>query len=687
MLSAKLRNWVILLGWVVLVSALVSCGGGGTSTTPPQSVQPPVIPSVTSTVPGAVNAGQPFLNLEVDGSNFLPGATVLWNGSARPTTLENSATLSVSLAAGDIASAGTAQISVLNPPPKGGTSNVFIFTITAPVNATPSLSSVTPSPIFAGSSFTTITATGSNIAGSSAVQWNGNNQATTFLSTTQLQASILDLTILSPGIANVDVFNFPPGGGASNVVSVPVVAGGTPAGVIDLASATGGGTQGDRASRHAVISPNGRYIAFESLATNLIPSGANGNSQIFVRDTCFGAPLGCQPGMAMVSVASDGSQGNADSYMPTISADGRFVAFESLATNLVPTVVGAGNIFVHDRDSHLSGVFDQPGGITNTLVSVASDGTPGGGTNPVISAAGRFVAFASGADNLVPNDTNGAVDVFLRDTCSPAPSGCTPSTVRVSVATDGTQAEGSAPQSYDPSISADGRFVAFASTATNLVPGKTNSATDIYLRDTCFAMPASCTPSTTRVSLKSDGSQAQVGGQFASMSADARFVAFISANLTPNAPIGIPAVFIRDTCHGVATGCSAITTLASEGNGGTNANGASFTPAISPDGRFVAFQSAATNLAVNNPNDTNQQPDFFVYDTCLGVASGCTPVTFQVSVANDGTQSRGEQGVESPNIQISSGGRVVVFASDALNLLPNNTNGVREIFRVVSGFQ
>jgi len=148
MLSAKLRNWVILLGWGVLVSALVSCDGGGTSTTPPQSVRPPVIPSVTSTVPGAVNAGQPFLNLEVDGSNFLPGATVLWNGSARPTTLENSATLSVSLAAGDIASAGTAQISVLNPPPKGGTSNVFVFTITAPVNATPSLSSVTPSPIF-----------------------------------------------------------------------------------------------------------------------------------------------------------------------------------------------------------------------------------------------------------------------------------------------------------------------------------------------------------------------------------------------------------------------------------------------------------------------------------------------------------------------------------------------------------
>jgi hypothetical protein len=685
MLTANLRNWVILLGWGVLVSALASCGGGA-STTPSQPVQPLVIPSITSTLPGAVNAGQPSLLLEVDGINFVSGATVLWNGSARPTMFENTTTLSVSLTAGDIASAGTAQISVRNPQPNGGTSNAFIFTITAAVNAIPALSSVSPSPIFAGSATTTITATGSNIAGSSVVQWNGGNQATTFLSTTQLQASILYLSILSPGTANVDVFNFPPGGGASNIVSVPVIAGGTAAGVMDGASVATGGMQGDRSSLHAVITPNGRYIAFESLATNLTPSGANGNSQIYVRDTCFGGSQGCQPSTVTVSVASDGSQGNADSYMPAISADGRFVAFESLATNLTPTAVGTSmNIFVHDRDSNANGVFDQPGGIATTLVSAATDGTPGnqGSAIPVISSSGRVVAFQSGADNLVPNDTNAAVDVFLRDTCSLAPSGCTPSTVRVSVATDGTQT-GSA-QSYDASISADGRFVAFASTASNLVPDKTNSATDIYVRDTCFAMSPSCTPSTTRVSLMSDGSQAQLGGSFPSMSADARFVAFVSANLTPSAPINLQAVFVRDTCRGIATGCTATTRLASVGNGGANANGASYSPAISPDGRFVAFQSAATNLAVNNATDTNQQPDFFVYDTCLGVASGCTPATFQMSLANDGTQSQGEQGVETPNIQISSVGRVVVFASNALNLLP--TNGVREIFRVISGFQ
>src|SRR2546426_1935359 len=124
---------------------------------------------------------------------------------------------------------------------------------------------------------------------------------------------------------------------------------------------------------------------------------------------------------------------------------------------------------------------------------------------PVISADGRFVAFDSDASNLVAGDTNGSRDVFVRDTCFGAPAGCTPSTTRVSVATDGTQANS---PSGIPSVSADGRFVAFISAATNLVPGDTNGFVDIFVRDTCFGAPTGCTPSTIRVSVASDGTQA-----------------------------------------------------------------------------------------------------------------------------------------------------------------------------------
>src|SRR5262249_39389558 len=194
------------------------------------------------------------------------------------------------------------------------------------------------------------------------------------------------------------------------------------------------------------ISADGRYVAFASVATNLVPNGSHPLNDVFVHDRVTGETT-------RVSVASDGTPGNADFGSVSISADGRFVAFESNAGNLVPGDSGYPDIFVHDR------VTGQ-----TTRESVASDGTQANGDShqTSLSADGRFVAFVSYAANLVPNDTNQAPDVFVHDRL-------TGGTILVSKASSGDEANGAVSQF--PALSAAGRFVAFVSDATNLVSG------------------------------------------------------------------------------------------------------------------------------------------------------------------------------------------------------------------------
>jgi hypothetical protein len=194
-----------------------------------------------------------------------------------------------------------------------------------------------------------------------------------------------------------------------------------------------------------------KLVGLSLLAGSLILEGAVADAGLTVR----------------VSVASDGTQGNHFSFFPALSADGRFVAFESAADTLV-----AGNanntidIFVHDRDADADGILDEPGAVATVRVGVASGG-------PSLSADGRVVAFMSDATNLIPGDTNGDRDIFVHDRE-------TGLTERVNVASDGAQGNDF---SYDPAISADGRFVAFDSYAYNLVFGDTNAQADIFVHD------------------------------------------------------------------------------------------------------------------------------------------------------------------------------------------------------------
>jgi Tol biopolymer transport system component len=403
-----------------------------------------------------------------------------------------------------------------------------------------------------------------------------------------------------------------------------------------------------------------------------------------------------------ISISTSGEQPNDGCYAPSISGDGRFVAFASKATNLVPGDTNdAVDVFVRDR---LTGITER--------VSVSSTGEQSHDPTtwyswPSISADGRFVAFASGAADLVPGDTNGKADVFVRDRLNAT-------TERVSVSSAGAQGNDHASQ---PGISADARFVSFASVATDLVPGDTNGETDSFVRDRTAG-------TTERVNLNNDGSQRTLGSGAPAISADGRFVAFsewddgtmqsqvfvrdraagitqrvdVSSTGQPaNAISGSPAISADGRFVGIEsfsenlapipTPCSqyylrdvvaSTTEVVSVSNTGEPMNwmdpGGSMSCSccdrltISGDGRFVAFEVAGkvTNLVASDLNNA--------YDICIrDRANGTTQL---VSVSSEGAQGNG--GSYAPSI--SGGGRHVAFSSSATNLVPGDTNGKADIF-------
>jgi Tol biopolymer transport system component len=394
------------------------------------------------------------------------------------------------------------------------------------------------------------------------------------------------------------------------------------------------GIEGNSDASYPSISADGRYVAFESMATNLVAGDTNNFWDVFVHDTQTGLTT-------RVSIDSAGTQGNSASYQTSISADGRYVAFASIATNLVADDTNnTEDVFVHDTQSGLT-----------TRVSVDSASTEGNNISddPSISADGRYVAFASRASNLVAGDTNNTWDVFVHDTQ-------TGITTRVSV--DSASTEGNN-ISDDPSISADGRYVAFRSIADNLVADDTNASEDIFVHDTQTRV-------TTRVSVDSSGIESNF---FTStnpfISADGRYVAFESdaSNLVADDTNNFNDVFVHDTQTG-------ITARVSVDSDGTEGNYVSGVPSISGDGRYVAFGSLASNLVAD---DTNNAGDMFVHDTQTGI-------TTRVSVDSASIQSNAVSSFPS----ISGDGRYVAFGSLASNLVADDTNNTWDVFRALN---
>jgi Tol biopolymer transport system component len=392
--------------------------------------------------------------------------------------------------------------------------------------------------------------------------------------------------------------------------------------------------QGTGASRLASVSATGRYVVFVSDAANLVRGDTNGVADVFVRDRKRDVTR-------RVSVNSREVQGHGPSNLsiPAISADGRYVVFTSRAANLVRhDTNGVMDVFVRDRKAG-----------TTERVSVSGHEAQGNrrsgfDTAAAISADGRYVAFTSLASNLVRDDTNRSTDVFLRDRAAGKTR-----LVSVSSAREHADAE-----SFMPAMSASGQYVAFASAATNLVRHDTNGEWDVFVRD--FT-----TKKTRRVSISSTRAEGDGQSMSPSISADGTRVAFTSwsRNLAPGDSNHHGDVFLRDRT-------AKTTRLVSVSSNEKQGNRVSFSPSISGNGRYVAFESMASNLSTG---DTNGTADVFVRDLSAGK-------TRRASVATGGVQANGASEVPSINF----GGAFVVFVSTATNLVTGDTNGVSDVF-------
>jgi Tol biopolymer transport system component len=421
----------------------------------------------------------------------------------------------------------------------------------------------------------------------------------------------------------------------SALVGLAIVAAGAPGsrpvgepGSTSRVSVTTTGHQANGNSYGRSLSADGRFVVFDSEASNLVHRATGGPSGVFVRDRVAHTTR-------LISVSTSGVPANDLSFDESISADGRYVAFVSFASNLV---AGAkGGLFVRDRVAH-----------TTHLVSVSPDGRPAGGDfrTPSVSAHGRFVAFVSDASNLVGGDTNGAYNVFVRDRARHA-------TRLISVRSGGRPPIA---DSFEPSISAGGRYVAFISGDSHLVPGDTNSVNDVFIRDRVRH--------TTRlISVGVRGRPADDGSYGPSMSADGGHVAFVSkaSNLVRGDSNGTFDVFVRDRVPQTTRRVSV-----SMNGHQTSAPPHDMAPSISADGRFVAFASGAPSLVAG---DTNHAIDVFVRDT---VAHS----TRLVSVSLSGTPGNSDSAFP----WISANGRSVAFTSDSSDLVPNDANRDDDVF-------
>lgn len=379
------------------------------------------------------------------------------------------------------------------------------------------------------------------------------------------------------------------------------------------------------------MSADARYVAFQNAFGNIVPGDTNGVADVFVRDRVLGTTT-------RVSLDSGGAEANGASSAPDLSADGRFIVFMSVATNLVPgDTNGVPDVFVRDLQTGLT---------TRANVSSLGEEANEWSSDPQISGDGRFVAFQSYASNLFPSDTNGAIDVFVHD----RQTGLTTLDSRNSL---GALANDNCEH---PSISHDGRYVAFASAAGNLGSQPPPLRSQIYVRDRQLDQTtlASASDNTLAVFGNANSARAQISG-------DGRWVAFRSfaSNLVGGDTNGTYDVFVRDR--------QTNDTLRASVDSGGEASGVTLlsTLAISADGRFVAFDSPSALV----PGSANPESNLFVHDVPTGQ-------TTQVNLSNAGVSAHGFAN----DPVLSSDGRYVAFASNSLSLCNDDVDASVDVY-------
>jgi hypothetical protein len=493
------RFWTALAVTLLAVFAAAGCNDYG------NTFQNPTGAALTSISPSQMPAGSPTFIIKMNGAGFVAQTKVQWNTKTCPvsttagtlpsgavcsttvTTDTNGNVLSVvaTISTSLITKPGLATINTINPASgtgNNGLSNTINFIIGNPPNPVPTVSAVSPTCATVGSGLS-LAVTGTNFMNGSTdptqvstVIWTlGGSQgqfiAPSSSTSTQITVQVLAGNVNVAGSATVSVSNPPSlpipnipgsvgsGGGTSPITSATTVA------VQSAPCPVAAKAQSNAASVAAVaeetpaVSRDGRYVAYTAVQ--------NDHAQVFLRDTCEGATAACEPRTSLLSVTNDGSPASSDSHTPSMSADGRYVAFSSDAANLVENAPPGRQIYLRDTCAGT----DESCKPSTVLVSTDSQGALIGAESilPSVSSSGRFVAFLAVTRSHAAADSPGETkssagatnsgfrQVFIRDTCLGA-TNCTPKTTRISLQPgDGS---GSAPAR--PALSGQGKHIALA---------------------------------------------------------------------------------------------------------------------------------------------------------------------------------------------------------------------------------
>jgi hypothetical protein len=683
-LTASIPATFIATAGIVPV-AVVNTDTGDRSGTVSFTITAALVRSTLSSLsPATAVAGGGAFTLTVNGTGFTSGATAAWGGSARTTTFVNATQLTASIPAADLAAAGTFAVDVVQG--SGRSTNLLNFTVAA---AQPMLTSLSPATIAVGSAGFDLTLTGTGFTSAASVAWNGTSLSTVFLSATQLRATIAASNLTRADTVTVDVVQ----GGvrSSNQLTFPIAAAQpaitslSPAGAVvnspafTLIVAGTGFTQSSIVQWNGapltttVISntqlqaavPAANLTAAATVSITVVNPASEGGASAAVSFTV--TPQVTAKVVKLVSTnyqTGRASNATSNNSPPTVSQDGRYVSYNSSASDIVPGVTSIGY-----NDGYLAdtcvGTSTQAGcDLSNTRMVVNSNAPFQNGTAyrvVSVSSDGRYVGYDTGIQ-----------EVDVHDTCIGAAAGCTQTTTEVSE----VPAVGFTTTSDCCSrMSPDGRYVLYNKFYSN--PDSTSTLA-VYVRDNCFGAATGCTIKVTRVATGKGSTPVPRPAMF-DISAGGRYILFgaSTAEVDPSQPNPVNArnVWLQDSCIGAPVGCTVSYTMidvradgiASLGTGANDAV-ADEAPSFSKDGRYVVFSTTDKSMIAGR--SINNGSEVYLRDTCIGAAAGCVASTTLVSdsptLATDSTVAY--LGYRS----VSEHGRYVAFLRRGLD--PTNFN-------------